>query len=278
MPLAQLQVGEALDPVAEHEELAAVLAPLVRVVEVPDDHARRSLPRSAAPRSRSTAARPAAAARRASWRESSETACASGMPRSGWSQPYSRDAGRVAQHAAQQLVAQVAAHQAVAVVHPEPPALLLHRHRPVHRADPERLGQKRAQPEVVVAVQVDDLDPGLAEPLEGRQGAEKTARNGGPVFEPKVEQVPDDIQGGRPPGQRGQEGVEARSRAASASRRRRAEVGIREEHHRAGCMAAESMSAPRRAPIRRRRARDRRGQASSGLGARDATVAGARRV
>src|SRR5262249_14245692 len=39
LPVVELGVREPVDPVAEHEELAAALAPLVGVVEVPDQHA-----------------------------------------------------------------------------------------------------------------------------------------------------------------------------------------------------------------------------------------------
>ncbi len=194
-----------VDPVAEHEERAGPVAALVGVVEVADHHrvvsvgeARRGdLAPQAVGVERTLLPRVARPARDPVGERNAEV---------GMEQPVEPDAERIADHLLEHAIAEVAAHQAVAVVEPDPAPLVLERsprRRRVRSAD--LLAQEGPEPEVVVAVEVDDRDAGLEHATQHAEGGEVAARDRGAVLEPEVEQVADDVEDRGAARQRGQE-------------------------------------------------------------------------
>ena len=114
-------------------------------------------------------------------------------------------------------VAEVAADQTVAMVDPQSPALARQLHGAGVDRESQLAGQERAEPEIMVAVQVVDRDAGASQIGQRRQRGEVAARNRGAVFEPEVEEIADDVELRRATGQAGQKLVKPRLTGASRS-------------------------------------------------------------
>src|SRR4030095_8772399 len=91
------------------------------------------------------------------------------------------------------------------------------------------VAQERPEPEIVVAVEVDDRHAGLAQAPQGGERREVTPRDGGSIFEPEVEQVADDVQDGGSSGQGRQKLVKEALAAGLALPGFRSEVEVGEE-------------------------------------------------
>jgi hypothetical protein len=70
--------------------------------------------------------------------------------------------------------------------------LPLDRQRLLVCPDAEIVAQERAEPEIVVAVEVGDRDPRFAQAAQCGEGSKVAARDRGAILEPEVEQVADD--------------------------------------------------------------------------------------
>jgi len=140
-----------------------------------------------------------------------------------------RDARRAAHHLLEQPVAEIAAHQPIAMMDPDAAPLELERQGVVDRPHPDLALQEASEPEVVVAVEVGDGHAGPYHPVERGQGAEGAGRNGIAVFEPEVEQVADNVEGGSAAGEAGKKVVKSGFTRGLPLRWVRAEMGIAHE-------------------------------------------------
>ena len=114
----------------------------------------------------------------------------------GMEQAITGDGKRMAQHRFQEQVAAVSGHEPVAVREEKPATLEGDLDGIAVHAAADLRAEIGIGPEVVISPHECDRDAGLGESAEGGQHAEVAPWHGVPVFEPEVEQVPEQEQGG----------------------------------------------------------------------------------